>query len=463
MAKRRALIIAGGVLGVALIGYAGFVLLIAPTASTDEASEPALETATVARGDIVMTVSGSGELVPASEVDLSFRAGGIVDEVLVDRGDHVQQGQLLASLQLDRLELALFEAEIDLQVAQMELEELQEGSNQDALADAQAALRDAQVELELAQDSYDRSINSNLDAAISSRQADYDWWQGYYQHQKGLYEAGNLSQEDHDWALLALIAAEGRLRAATNAAENEEIQAESRLSQAQAGVDQAWADLLQAQSEPCEDTLQKAALDLDKAKLAYDEAAADLAAARLAAPFDGVVMDVSITPGEQAGSNAPAITLGALAEPMVLFWVEEADLASMAADQRVSVTFESWPDYVFDGEIVLVYAKLVQVGMTTAVQAWATVVGPEDVGQEVQLLSGMTAEVEVIAAEATDVLLVPLEALHEESPDEYFVYVVGAGGELERRPVVVGMLGYTNAEIVDGVELREVVAVGDIG
>jgi len=59
------------------------------------------------------------------------------------------------------------------------------------------------------------------------------------------------------------------------------------------------------------------------------------------------------------------------------------------------------------------------------------------------------------------VLLVPVEALREMSPGQYAVFVVGPDGELEMHSVVVGLMDFTNAEILDGLELGDVVSVGE--
>jgi multidrug efflux pump subunit AcrA (membrane-fusion protein) len=72
----------------------------------------------------------------------------------------------------------------------------------------------------------------------------------------------------------------------------------------------------------------------------------------------------------------------------------------------------------------------------------------------------MNAEIEVIAGEAQDAVLVPLQALREMGPEQYAVFVVGAGGELEMRIVEVGLKDYVNAEILSGLEPGEVVATG---
>jgi multidrug efflux pump subunit AcrA (membrane-fusion protein) len=101
---------------------------------------------------------------------------------------------------------------------------------------------------------------------------------------------------------------------------------------------------------------------------------------------------------------------------------------------------------------------LVTVDGTSAVQAWASL----DLGaQEVNLFSGMTADVEIVTAETRDALLVPVQALRETSAGEYTVFVVTSDGELEMRTVVVGLMDPVNAEVLDGLELGDIVSIGE--
>ncbi len=445
------LLIAGG-------GYVAYTRYFAPASLADEPPEPMLETADVYRGDVVITADGSGELVPAAELTLSFRTGGVLDAVLVGVGDGVRADDVVARLETDDLERAVAEADVEIELAQLDLADAREGPSEAELADASAALRAAQAELSLAWDSYENTSDSNLDAIVDSRKTDFDWWVGYYQQQKAAYEDGDLSQIDHDWAMNAMISAEGRWNAATNQALGEEAQAGNRVDQARNSVYQAQEYLELLHSEPLTDTLTRAELAVDQALLAREKAFSNLEAAQLYAPFDGVVMDVDAKAGEQVGTNTSIITLADLAEPLVCLWVEETDMSSVVVGNRINVIFEAWPDDVFSGEIVRVDPVLVTVDGTPAVQSWASL-DLDDGG--VDLFSGMTVEVEVIAAEARGVLLAPVEALRETSPGQYAVFVVKSDGELEMHAVVVGLMDYTAAEIIDGLELGDVVSLGE--
>jgi HlyD family secretion protein len=459
MRKRRTFIISLVVLLlVAGGGYLAYARLFAPDSVAEEPPEPTLETAMVTQGDIVITADGSGEFVPAAEVELAFRTRGVLDEVLVEVGDQVQEDAVLARLETEELERAVANADVKVQLAQLDLAEVREGPTDAELADASAALRDAQVELQLAQKAYEDTSDSGLDAAVDRVKLNYDWYVGYYQSQKSAFEDGDISQSDHDHAMNAMITAEGKYNEAVNKALAEETQAKNRVTQAQNNVYQAWEDLQLLQSEPVTATLTRAELAVDEALLARENARLDLEAAQLFAPFDGTVMDVTATVGEQVGTNTPILTLADLSEPLVCFWVEEADLDHVTVGNPVSILFEAFPDDTFAGEIVRVDPVLVTVDNTPAVQVWASL----DLGdQDINLLAGMTADVEVLAAEARDTLLVPVEALRETSSGQYSVFVVKPDGELEMRAVVVGLMDVINAEILTGLELGEVVSVGE--
>ena len=427
-------------------------------AQAQEPEEPTMETGTVTQGDIVLTADGSGELIPADELGLSFRTGGRLAEVLVETGDQVAEGDLLARLETDSLERAVAEADVELQIAQLELADTREGPSEAELADAEAKVRDAKAQLTLAYDAYQDTSDSVKDDAVESAKVNYDWWVSTYQGQKALYEKGKISQSDHDWAMAAMIKAEEEWQRAINSAEVEGVQAWKSVEQAQNAVAQAEEDLALLESEPLTDTLVVAEFAVDEALLAREEVKADLAEAQLYAPFSGTVMGVAAEPGDQVGASTTILTLADMQEPLLQFWLEESDMGNVAAGNQVNVTFEALPDYAFTGMVERVDPVLVTVSGTTAVQSQARL----NLGdQEVNLLSGMTADVEVVSAETRNALLVPVEALQETPEGGCTVFVVDATGELEEREVEVGLTDAVNAEILSGLELGETVKIGN--
>jgi HlyD family secretion protein len=434
-------------------GYAYYNYVYLPD---QEVVEETIATAQVEQGDLVLSVSGSGTLSPASEVALGFETGGYVDVVLVGVGDRVVEGDVLARLETVDLELAVAEAEIRAREAQLDLAETTEGATDAELADAEAAVRNAKLNLAVAQYTYNSAQNSDLDAAVRAAQIQYEWSVDQYWTIEARFNSGTTSDGHLEDAWNDQAVAEADLNEALREAQMEQLDAWNGVDQAQNRVYQAEEKLASLQSGPAEDTVLRAELQADQAAMALEEARDNLAAAELRAPFDGTVVEVTAIPGEYVGT-ASILTLADLEEPLLEFWVEESDMSGVAVGNRVEIIFEALPDDVFTGEILRVEPALVTVGNTLAVQAWASV---DLASHSVNLLGGMNAEIEVISAESRDTLLVPVEALRELGPDQYAVFVVQPDGEMEMRLVEVGLKDFVNAEILSGLEVGEVVSLG---
>ena len=178
----------------------------------------------------------------------------------------------------------------------------------------------------------------------------------------------------------------------------------------------------------------------------------------LVAPMAGTVIAVNAQVGENVSGTV--LVLANLDEPVVQFWVEESDLNSVAVGHPVRFVFEALPDLTYEGEIMQVDPVLVSVGNTPAVQALATI----DTGAHpVALLGDMNVEVEIVAGEALNALLVPVQALRDVGvgEEQYAVFVVQPSGELEMHIVQVGLKDYVNAEVRSGLQRGDIVSLGE--
>src|SRR5262245_17802054 len=92
-------------------------------------------------------VVASAKVVPARSAALSFATSDRVVEVLVQEGDAVQAGQLIARLARERAANRLARAEAQLAQAQATEQQLREGASEEDLAAAEAQLAQAQAQL----------------------------------------------------------------------------------------------------------------------------------------------------------------------------------------------------------------------------------------------------------------------------------------------------------------------------
>ncbi|MFL7809490.1 MAG: efflux RND transporter periplasmic adaptor subunit [Anaerolineae bacterium] len=515
----------------ALLGggtYAAYAMDLLPWFAPEAITEgTTLETTTVTVGDISITADGTGVLVPASELGLGFDSGGTLAGLLVEPGDHVQAGDVLAWIddtdarnavadaQLGVLQaqqaldeasdtaaleqavaqarLSVAQAENDLSTAQSDLADLQNwapdetevatavanlavaqasydntvakaklwdeqlASTRIKLADAVRSLDEAQVNYANAMDAardWERNIESTRENAAKSLQSAKD----NLEIAQASYDLAVIDtrQIDIENARVKLLNAQQALvDLRTPPDESEIAAAQLSVQQFEVALQQAKLDQADAERALAESDTTQAELTLQQAQLKLETAQQTLDETTLVAPFAGTVTAVNAEVSEKVSDSV--IVLADMEAPLIQFWVEESDLNSVAIGHPVRIFFEALPDLTYEGEITRIDPMLVTVGNTTAVQAWASI---DTAAHPATLLGEMNVEVEIVAGEALNTLLVPLQALREIGDGQYAVFVVGADGELEMRTVEVGLKDYVNAQILSGLRRGEVVSLG---
>ncbi len=470
-----------------------------------EVAEPELQTAQVRRGDLVLTAGGIGTLFAGEQTKVGFRSSGIVSSVAAQVGDHVDADQILATLAYDSdLNSQLISAQINLRLAEIELIELtgeaggaelaaaqsslasaqaeydrlvapptaeevnaarselvsaqsalntlQAGPSQDTMTSLQADLKSAEVALAEAQSAYDKVAWRN-DVGTTSQAADLQAATLAYEKALAQYNIGvaGASEDEIESARARVLQAQNTLNLLLQGADDLDVAA------ARAKVEQNRAALEDLLDGPSAEELERAELAVEQARLAAADVEREIEGGTIRAPLAGVVTAVDIQQGDSV-SGGPIIGLADNNVAQVRFWVEELDIAAAVPGFPVSIVFEAFPEYEFTGEITRVEPALVDVEGASAIQAWASI----DMTQHAApLLFGMNAEVEIIAGEARNALLIPVQALREISPGQHAVFVVGANEELEFRPVQVGLRNFVNAEILTGLEEGETISTGD--
>lgn len=110
-------------------------------------AQPSFVTVTVRRGDLVLTVEGSGPVQPAESTVVRAPVGGTVAEVLVKEGQRVRAGDILVRLDDSSARTALEQARVDLESARVRLESMRRAPTEAELASARAAVTAAEAQL----------------------------------------------------------------------------------------------------------------------------------------------------------------------------------------------------------------------------------------------------------------------------------------------------------------------------
>ncbi|MFO7625412.1 MAG: efflux RND transporter periplasmic adaptor subunit [Anaerolineales bacterium] len=464
------------ILFLAVVAAGGYYYYAKQYLPAQAAPEPSMQTAKVRTGDILVVTNGVGNLFPAEQVELSFRSGGVLAEVNVSLGDRVNAGDLLARLDdtaaLQQLETAeenlqallspasVLEAEMAVYNAQKGLDEAIDrlaALISPAVWQAEQDLAAAAVNLaSLEEKAAGEATSSELEEAKEALEI----------ARANLESAQTTYTEEYLPAVFTISEVDPltkvRQEVLQTPTENEIGQARLSVTIAEQKLQEAriYLAVLQGNDLTDEDLATGSGASLNKleqARQAAENARLNLENTRLIAPLSGTVTKLNAVTGQTTGSG-PLITLATLDQPLVRFFVDETELGMVAVGKRVQVTLDAYPDHSLDGEVIRIEPTLATVDGSPALAAWASL-QPDP---ELTLLPGMTADVEVFAGEAYGVLQVPIAALRELAPGSYAVFIVQPDGQLKATPVKVGLMDYTNAEILSGLQAGEIVSTGNV-
>jgi RND family efflux transporter MFP subunit len=496
------------------------------------ANEAAIQEAVARTGNLTVSVTGSGQLVPVSTADLSFQENGTLVELNVGVGDQVQTGDVLAILLIDKspteqaAEIA--SAELELVRAQDNLNQLQKNAQLEA-ARALTALEETQRDFEGLQD-IELELAVAQQAVHQAEQAIEDAEMMLYivnsTPSQTAYDIANASlmfkEKDLQEIMDQIAKVENQIKSAPNnrtrdrlkqqllnlelelanqqlevdqaqykynslddtPEELDRVLTEAQLKAAQAQLNQTQRDLADLESGPsgskyaiAEAKLAEAQSDWELRKDGPDPNEVDLAEAQIAkaqaaltlaqktqllvelvAPQAGIVITLNSSVGDRVNGKT-ILSLADMSQPVVEVYLDEIDSSQVQIDDPVKVIFDALPEVYFDGYVHTVDPSLSTTDSTSALKA---IIHLDAVpNQFVALPIGLNATVEVIAGEANNAVLIPLEALRKQPDNSYIVYIV-AGETLEPRPVQVGLTDPTTAAIVSGLQAGERVVISGV-
>jgi RND family efflux transporter MFP subunit len=211
------------------------------------------------------------------------------------------------------------------------------------------------------------------------------------------------------------------------------------------GIKSAYASLVQAKASlesllnPSERTLTAAKVQLEQAKLALEEAQQQLEDAKIVAPFDGMVTDITAIVG--GSGNSAAIELTDVGQYHVDVLVDETEIGQVQAGQQAKITFDALTGITMTGQV----ARIDPAGtVSNGVVNYNVRVDLDPT--DAALRTDMTANVQVTLDTHTDVLAVPGTAIRSDTSGGYYVNVEGTDGTTQRVAVTTG---YTNGELTE--------------
>jgi len=411
----------------------------------------------VERGTVLKSVEFLGRVAPVKEEELYFETDGWIKSVLVKEGDRVSKGDVLAELEIKDLLNQLKQTQVQLETAQVRLEEAKKEAAYN-LSRAQKNLELAQMRLEQAKS---KVINNDPDVAVAkanlekakialqAAQAEYDrsaWRHGF----EASPEAAALHQATLDYQIAKANYDKVVQSAAEQAKEREE-----NIALLEKEVELAQLDLQRAQ-EGIDPLLQK---EVERAQLTVDRLKAQVDAARIYAPFDGIVTGVSAYPGRQATAYKPLIVVADPSELEINAELSSQVMGDMSEGMEASIVFSNIPGKTIKGTVRQMPYPYGHggSGKTLEEQDKATHISldPQQI-KGLDLEEGMLAKITIVIDRKDNVLRLPKEAIRTFA-GRRFVVVEAEGGLQQRVDVKIGLEGDDYVEIERGLTEGQVV------
>ena len=355
-------------------------------------------TAQAKLGNVSKVITATGTVNFPHSIPLQFSNFGQVVELNIKDGDSVKKGQVLARIDDAALKTTVVQQQASLTTAQAKLQSLRDGFNVQTKAEAQSALAKAQQSLTTAQQNADPSYLANqvLLANQTVKQASDDLAKA---QQSGNTSSIQSAQSSLNQALTTLKTAQNLQNGGATLA----------LAAAQADFTSAQYKINQQEAGPTAADLQTTNASISQARAQLDSANAKLAEATILAPTDAVVINsglqlyqyttdasmITITPTEGTGSNLE-----------VAATIDQADIAQVKIGQKVDITLDAYPDEHSNGSVSLVALQGTTASNVTTFKVTVAVEQASD-----KLRSGMNANIDIVVAEAKNVLTVPSEAI----------------------------------------------------
>ena len=433
------------------------------TRTTAGSGAARVATTVARRGNISLLASGTGTLVAAQQVNLSFPTSGTVATVNVKAGQLVKTGDVLATLSdsdIETLTAAVNTANVNLANAQQTLDKFNQGAAS-ALGNAQINLINAQ---KAASDAKTALVTGNMQRCDDATTLAY--YNAYIKAKKNLDVLGVPSDTNSSEYLYTYLPALKNEQAAYStymycnrytAYEVNSSQANATLTAASVQQDQSIVATLTPNKGLDPYTLLVDQNTVASAKIALAKAQKNLDGTVIKAPFDGSIVSVAGNAGDAVGSGT-FIIMADLYHPFVQFDVDEVDMGKVALNENVNVVFDALPKSTFTGKVVVIQPQLVTSGNSQALQGLAQIDTPMNYSI---LPAGANAAVDVVGGSATNVVLIPLGALRDLGDGTYGVFVRDNNStKLTFRTVTIGLQDLTNVEITSGLQAGEVVSTG---
>ena len=366
------------------------------TACHHEEAEPEpvapVQVAAATKGRIRLMVNADAVLFPRDQANIMPKISAPIKRFLVNRGDHVKQGQLLAELE-----------------------------NRDLVAAAQ----ESRGQMAQAESNYHATAAASVPEQMTKAQSDVDAARQALDAAKKLLD--NREQLFREGALARKLVDEAQVQ----------------YAQARANFDTAQQHLQALQGVGRDEQIKSAAAQVEAARGHYAGAQAQVGYAEIRSPIAGVVTDRPGYPGEIANAGTAVVTVMDMSKIVARINMSQDQAKDVRVGNDAQLTPADGSEPV-SGKVTIVSPAADP--NTTTVQVWVQADNPEE-----RLRAGQSVHVAITAATLDGATIVPAAALLPNPEGETIVLVVDDKNVAHEKAVEVGVREPEIVQVTKGV------------
>ncbi|AUT03601.1 efflux transporter periplasmic adaptor subunit [Nostoc sp. CENA543] len=406
--------------------------------------------------NVTLRITASGKVVPVQSVNISPKNPGVLAELYVEQGDRVEQGQILARMDIGDIKAQVAQYRANLAQAQAQLAEALAGNRPQEIAQSRARLAQAQAQLAEAKAGNRPQEIAKAQAQVDAARARANYTTEQVNRYQYLYQQGAEKKQLLDQAISEDKSAKANLAEAQKQLSLLQVGSRSEVIAArEAAVTEARAALvlLEEGSRKEEIAQRQAAVKIAQAQLAAAEVR--LQDTVVTAPFSGIVtqkyanIGAFVTPTTSASSSASATSssIVAVAKGLeILAQIPEADIGRIKPGQQVEIVADAYPEDVFQGRVRLIAPEaVVEQGVTSFQVRVALETGTD------KLRSGLNVDLTFLGDRLNNALVIPTVAILTEN-GRTGVLVTDAKNKPQFREVKIGAQIQDQTQVVSGIQ-----------
>ena len=402
------------------------LLLVAGLVVWLQKRPPEAEVVSPHKEQLAEVLTASGQVRGRKESRLAPEVSGTVSKILVEEGQSVKAGEIVATLATDRLDAQVKQAEEKVRVARAQLEVASRpplpSEYAETRSEVERARKVARANLQSAEQRFEETSRGprqeqieQARAQVAQASADRAQRERDTKRQEELFRSGAVAKQSYETARTAFQTAQAaeeqarqRLRELVNGSRPEDIaQAKESVRAAQAELQAAQssgqAKLEQLDARPRAEDVALAQAQVNEALAALEFARRGREQAVLKAPYDGTVGSKLLDPGDPAGPSNPILSFASLPALEIRVELDESERARVNKGTEAAVKASGYPESFkarvgeFAGEIDSVKGTLEVRLLPLDPPEW--------------LLPGQTVDVNLILSREAERLVIPLTSV----------------------------------------------------